>query len=683
MSKRNPSVLWTIGNQGLNGSERSNARTNIGVNFSNPSVSGNEHALEFLSDVNNASGTAENITFTKKKVTVDGAAYDPTSTNPASSLTIAEAIKTLDVNDITGFGKAKTLATLSETDGKISATFQDIEATWVDNTNQWLKMLYVTSKTSVSELSAGKFASGLSNIYVATGHNYLSVNCGEGLYIDNRTTEDTFGKLRLYLAGADQLGGVKLGYTETTDNFALKTDSSGHSYVTVPLSTQLGNLRNFSSISVNPGATGAFTVNPATNASTLKLTAGSNVSLTKPSGTNDTIQISSTDITLSRLSVTEPVNAIHYDADNYGICTTMNSDTYTVYGAIPSSNNAGTDLTPLYMYDNGSSGNHVFRFAGSDLFSQIADSTRTYWQSSYVFNRGDIFWKPKNQSGLDHELAIWVGPGTADTWENITESSTTRDYYYVGRLMPSSINTEKYTSVMDYYLDYRLGRTQTFWYNGSIQSVDTQSETWSALTGKISLLTREYVGIGGNKTTHDDAFYTVLADTVENANLGSAIVVRNGINGRYLGVDDSQQLSGGGNYVVPVDTTKHVCNVGDVGSIDLIADSTKINCCLTFNGGGTNTRYASYTEISYYDDVVTTTQDTKATAADYDLEFSVVDFGDSHRHFKHCVVTFNLQSGALEGSLVVYFKPIEANRDSSQTLTSYTVGVTYIYTGSV
>lgn len=130
MSKRNPSVLWSIGggNQGLNGSERSNARKNIGVNFSDPSTT-DAYSLEFLSNVNNSSGTADNITFTKKKVTVDGASYnasDP-STNPASSKTIKKAIETLSVSDITGFGKDKTLSALSESNGKISASFQSIE----------------------------------------------------------------------------------------------------------------------------------------------------------------------------------------------------------------------------------------------------------------------------------------------------------------------------------------------------------------------------------------------------------------------------------------------------------------------------------------------------------------------------------------------------------------------------
>ncbi len=42
---------------------------------------------------------------------------------------IKKAVEGLDVDDITGFGAGKTLATLTETDGKIAATFQDIAIT--------------------------------------------------------------------------------------------------------------------------------------------------------------------------------------------------------------------------------------------------------------------------------------------------------------------------------------------------------------------------------------------------------------------------------------------------------------------------------------------------------------------------------------------------------------------------
>lgn len=60
-------------------------------------------------------------------------AFDGTynaSTNKAATVsTVTDAIKTLDVNNISGFGAGKTLKTLTETDGKIAATFQDIGIT--------------------------------------------------------------------------------------------------------------------------------------------------------------------------------------------------------------------------------------------------------------------------------------------------------------------------------------------------------------------------------------------------------------------------------------------------------------------------------------------------------------------------------------------------------------------------
>lgn len=55
--------------------------------------------------------------------------YSATSTNPQSGTAVAEALAGLDVDNIAGFGAGKTLSALSETDGKISASFQDISIT--------------------------------------------------------------------------------------------------------------------------------------------------------------------------------------------------------------------------------------------------------------------------------------------------------------------------------------------------------------------------------------------------------------------------------------------------------------------------------------------------------------------------------------------------------------------------
>ena len=58
-----------------------------------------------------------------------GATVDSENNKAATEKAVRDAINALDVSNITGFGAGKTLATLTETDGKISATFQDISIT--------------------------------------------------------------------------------------------------------------------------------------------------------------------------------------------------------------------------------------------------------------------------------------------------------------------------------------------------------------------------------------------------------------------------------------------------------------------------------------------------------------------------------------------------------------------------
>ena len=64
MSKRNTGVLWSVANQGLNSTEKSNARGNIGVDLTNPAASGT--ATSFLSDI--ATDANGNISFQKKSI---------------------------------------------------------------------------------------------------------------------------------------------------------------------------------------------------------------------------------------------------------------------------------------------------------------------------------------------------------------------------------------------------------------------------------------------------------------------------------------------------------------------------------------------------------------------------------------------------------------------------------------
>ena len=96
-----------------------------------------------LSDaIDSTSGTSGGIAATPAAVKAayelaagkqDPLAFDGTynsSTNKAATeSTVTDAINDLDVSNITGFGAGKTLASLSETNGKIAATFQDIAIT--------------------------------------------------------------------------------------------------------------------------------------------------------------------------------------------------------------------------------------------------------------------------------------------------------------------------------------------------------------------------------------------------------------------------------------------------------------------------------------------------------------------------------------------------------------------------
>ena len=77
--------------------------------------------------VNNAGTNTDALDIDSTKV--DSAYTTANTTNLATVATVTKALETLDVSDITGFGAGKTLATLTETDGKIAATFQDISIT--------------------------------------------------------------------------------------------------------------------------------------------------------------------------------------------------------------------------------------------------------------------------------------------------------------------------------------------------------------------------------------------------------------------------------------------------------------------------------------------------------------------------------------------------------------------------
>lgn len=83
--------------------------------------------------------------------------YDSSSSNIPSHKTIRDAIKELDVNDITGLGADKTITALSETDGKIEATASSIQIAESQVTNLTTDLSGKANK--VSGAVTGNFAS--------------------------------------------------------------------------------------------------------------------------------------------------------------------------------------------------------------------------------------------------------------------------------------------------------------------------------------------------------------------------------------------------------------------------------------------------------------------------------------------------------------------------------------------
>jgi len=84
--------------------------------------------------------------------------YNASTNKAATVATVTGAIASLDVSDITGMGAGKTIATLTETDGKVAATFQDISITksQVSDFPAVINNLSSTSTTDVLSAAQGK-----------------------------------------------------------------------------------------------------------------------------------------------------------------------------------------------------------------------------------------------------------------------------------------------------------------------------------------------------------------------------------------------------------------------------------------------------------------------------------------------------------------------------------------------
>lgn len=165
--------------------------------------------------------------------------YNASTNKGATVATVTNAINALDVTGISGFGAGKTLATLKEENGKISATFQNISIT----------------KSQVSDFSHthGNIQNGgtlqTNDITIANGDKLVVTDSSDSskvarasISFDGSTTTQaltkagtwaTFNNYSLPLAANGTRGGIQIGYSESGTNYAVKL-SSEKAYVTVP-----------------------------------------------------------------------------------------------------------------------------------------------------------------------------------------------------------------------------------------------------------------------------------------------------------------------------------------------------------------------------------------------------------------------------------------------------------------
>jgi hypothetical protein len=133
-----------------------------------------------------ADGTTGTLTTQDTTYTFDGT-YNASTNKAATVATVTNKIAALDVSDISGFGAGKTLATLTETDGKIAATFQNISITKSQVSD------FPTSMTPTSH-THGNIANGgtlTDTAAAAAGNDYVVIRDADNSKIQTSTIKGT------------------------------------------------------------------------------------------------------------------------------------------------------------------------------------------------------------------------------------------------------------------------------------------------------------------------------------------------------------------------------------------------------------------------------------------------------------------------------------------------------------
>lgn len=202
MTKRNTGVLWSV-TQSLSADEKKQAQDNMGLDTlysSANSDNAGKYVKRVYRDSNGKIVTVQNDTNSSFN-------YSDPGTAPINGVGVKAAIDSITVK--------------------------------VDDDTAALNRLMVSYKYD-DEILGENFYSGLTKVSPA-GHpeySYVSVNCGEGLYISSTTDGGDPSELRLREATVSTYGGIKIGYSSAGDNYAVELDpQTKRAYVYVPTSS--------------------------------------------------------------------------------------------------------------------------------------------------------------------------------------------------------------------------------------------------------------------------------------------------------------------------------------------------------------------------------------------------------------------------------------------------------------
>ena len=173
-----------------------------------------------------ADGTTGTITTQDTTYTFDGT-YNASTNKAATVSTVTNAVNALDVDDITGFGAGKTLATLTETDGKIAATFQNIS----------IASSQISDKTDSYSASGTAAVTGKA-VAAALGTLDVDEVGGDGKYISK--IKETDGKISATVTTMDTTPTANSTNAVTSGGIKTALDAKAPSAVTTEVTIANG-----------------------------------------------------------------------------------------------------------------------------------------------------------------------------------------------------------------------------------------------------------------------------------------------------------------------------------------------------------------------------------------------------------------------------------------------------------